>query len=504
MAKSLSGKLYFTISFLVFLVFVTAIYSLTSGKGGRKSASSDQEAVASAKAEIINQIQVKLGMLSKAEFQAAYSPTPDLAQAGVTAALDLRGKVDELIKKVDDSTFNEKEKPLFTDFTTSWKDFTENSDKISAAVKESKMPDAQTLYKDKIDGDFIKMFKNFEDIAALEANEASSAATTASASDKDAEGVSTFQTVFLSITMLLSLGIFGYSVSFVRPSSQKMVDSSDNLKQLGTSSSSIGNSLQESSNSLSSSVTRQASSIHDTSAAIDEITSMINRTSENAKESLTVAKESSKKAEEGEKIMERMVAAMEAIQESSAQLTNIANIISQINSKTAVINEIVSKTELLSLNASIESARAGEHGKGFAVVAEEVGNLAKVSGKSANEIQALIQSSQEQVNQIIHSTKLRVEDGKKVTNEAQDTFHKISENISNMSSVIEQITEATKEQEIGIRQISSSMLEMDKVTKDNQAIIHSNADFAHKLLDHSKKIEKISKDIHKIISGSSV
>jgi methyl-accepting chemotaxis protein len=303
--------------------------------------------------------------------------------------------------------------------------------------------------------------------------------------------------------MLLSLGIFGYSVSFVRPSSQKMVDSSDNLKQLGTSSSSIGNSLQESSNSLSSSVTRQASSIHDTSAAIDEITSMINRTSENAKESLTVAKESSKKAEEGEKIMERMVAAMEAIQESSAQLTNIANIISQINSKTAVINEIVSKTELLSLNASIESARAGEHGKGFAVVAEEVGNLAKVSGKSENEIQALIQSSQEQVNQIIHSTKLRVEDGKKVTNEAQDTFHKISENISNMSSVIEQITEATKEQEIGIRQISSSMLEMDKVTKDNQAIIHSNADFANKLLDHSKKIEKISKDIHKIISGSS-
>jgi methyl-accepting chemotaxis protein len=312
---------------------------------------------------------------------------------------------------------------------------------------------------------------------------------------------SEFTTILMLTVMIVSLVVAGFNIKVIRSISHKVTSASDTLKRLGASSSDIGVSIHSSSESLSASVSRQASSVHETSAALDEITSMINRTSENARASLQVAKESSQKAEEGEKIMMRMVAAMEVIQESSAQLQNIANIITQINSKTAVINEIVSKTELLSLNASIESARAGEHGKGFAVVAEEVGNLAKVSGKSANEIQALIQSSQEQVNQIIHSTKLRVEDGKKVTNEAQETFQKISENISNMSSVIEQITLATKEQEIGIRQISASMLDIDKVTKDNQATVSTNLNFADKLVEQSKKIDQTATEIERMFKG---
>lgn len=303
------------------------------------------------------------------------------------------------------------------------------------------------------------------------------------------------------VGMILAAIVSFLVVTIVRGSAKNIAKSTDALQQLGGSSNGIGTSLRENSSTLTSAMTKQTSSVHETSAAIDEITSMINRTSENAKASLQVAKESSMKAEEGEKIMERMVAAMEAIQESSAQLQNIANIITQINSKTAVINEIVSKTELLSLNASIESARAGEHGKGFAVVAEEVGNLAKVSGKSANEIQALIQSSQEQVNQIIQSTKLRVEDGKKVTNEAQETFQKISENISNMSSVIEQITQATKEQEIGIRQISASMIEIDKITKDNLSTVGSNSQIAMKIMEQSEKIEHAVSAIEVSVHG---
>ena len=96
-------------------------------------------------------------------------------------------------------------------------------------------------------------------------------------------------------------------------------------------------------------------------------------------------------------IMTHLVTSVETIQKSNEQLQDISEIIVQINSKTTVINDIVAKTELLSLNASIESARAGEQGKGFAVVAEEVGNLAKISGKSAKDIQDLITKSEEQV-----------------------------------------------------------------------------------------------------------
>ena len=71
----------------------------------------------------------------------------------------------------------------------------------------------------------------------------------------------------------------------------------------------------------------------------------------------------------------------------------ILGYIKSIEEKTKVINDIVFQTKLLSFNASVEAARAGEQGKGFAVVAEEVGNLATMSGTSAEEISKLLESS---------------------------------------------------------------------------------------------------------------
>ena len=68
---------------------------------------------------------------------------------------------------------------------------------------------------------------------------------------------------------------------------------------------------------------------------------------------------------------------------------------------------ILYQKQSFSLNASIESARAGEYGKGFAVVAEEVGNLAKTSGKSSNEISELLEKSRGNVKNILELTLTR-------------------------------------------------------------------------------------------------
>jgi len=198
-----------------------------------------------------------------------------------------------------------------------------------------------------------------------------------------------------------------------------------NLKSQSITTNDIANILKEGANSLSKTVIEQADAVLKTGAAVNQITSMVNRTSENSNESRKIAENATLTANDGQAIMQKLVSAMQNIQESNSKLQNIAEIIAQINSKTAMINDIVSKTELLSLNASIESARAGEHGKGFAVVAEEVGALAKISGKSANEIQELITKSQEQVNKILAITKERIDEGKSVTTEAQSAFKKL-------------------------------------------------------------------------------
>jgi len=86
----------------------------------------------------------------------------------------------------------------------------------------------------------------------------------------------------------------------------------------------------------------------------------------------------------------------------------MSTIISEIENKTKIINEIVFQTKLLSFNASVEAARAGEQGKGFAVVAEEVGNLAELSGKAATEITSMLDSGLAKVNDIAVGTKRRV------------------------------------------------------------------------------------------------
>ncbi len=260
-------------------------------------------------------------------------------------------------------------------------------------------------------------------------------------------------------------------------------------------------SLKESSDSLNSAIKKQSHSIHDTTAAINQMNSTINNTTLNTKELFEVSKASLNRSDNGKSIMSNLVVAMESINKSNDQLQEISQIITQINTKTTVINDIVSKTELLSLNASIESARAGEQGKGFAVVAEEVGNLAKISGKSSNEIQNLISKSEEQVTKIIEQTKKRVEDVNLVTNNAQKSFEDISENISSLSNFIEKITLATQEQEIGIKQISTAMENIENSTINIQKSIGVTSNCSENLIEQGNNLENSSKEIERLING---
>lgn len=320
-------------------------------------------------------------------------------------------------------------------------------------------------------------------------------------STKKGENLTSITIITMSVVLIISLLIsIIISVSIIKLT-KNIQKSLGSLNEQGNNTMTIANTLMNYSKVLTESVSAQAASVHQTTAAINQITSMVNKTSENAQQSTQVAKDASNKAENNLITMKKLMVSMDTIQESNNQLQNIAQIINQIHAKTSVINDIVSKTELLSLNASIESARAGEYGKGFAVVAEEVGNLAKVSGKSAKEIQDLIVKSQEEVNKILSVTTVRISDGKLVTTEVQDSFVKISEDIVNMVSVIEQISSATKEQEIGVRQITTAMTEIDRTTQKNQTTATETSSTANNLVEQGQMLIGTTKQIQQYIMG---
>jgi len=89
------------------------------------------------------------------------------------------------------------------------------------------------------------------------------------------------------------------------------------------------------------------------------------------------------------------------VEESTQLVDELKEKADSIGQIVQVVTKIADQTNLLALNAAIEAARAGEHGKGFAVVADEVRTLAEVSEKSAKNIKSVIDTSLEQVSQVV-------------------------------------------------------------------------------------------------------
>lgn len=259
--------------------------------------------------------------------------------------------------------------------------------------------------------------------------------------------------------------------------------------------------LASASQTVSAGSTEQAAAIQETGASMSEMTSMVSRSSTQAVSSQELAKKVKDQTDEGCQVIERLVGSMEQIQEANAQLQNISNIISAISEKTNIINDIVGKTQLLSFNASIEAARAGQHGRGFAVVAEEVGNLAQTSGTAAKEIRTLIDDSRQQVDHILKNTVARVVEGRSVTGQAQEIFSKIAKDISTISAQIESISEASREQQLGIEQIAKAMTQMDQGTQINNTAAFAAARLSDQLLGQSRKLTSIAQTIGVLVSG---
>jgi methyl-accepting chemotaxis protein len=130
----------------------------------------------------------------------------------------------------------------------------------------------------------------------------------------------------------------------------------------------------------------------------------------------------------------------------------------------SVIDGIAFQTNILALNSAVEAARAGKQGRGFAVVATEVRNLAQRSAAAAKEIKVLISNSVEQVS-----------NGTRIVDQAGVAMHEVVDSIRRVSSVINEIANASHEQTTGIDQINVAVIQMDQMTQQNAALVDEAA-----------------------------
>ncbi len=156
------------------------------------------------------------------------------------------------------------------------------------------------------------------------------------------------------------------------------------------------NHIADAGQALAEGSTEQASAVQELHASIVNIAETAEKSMQNAEDSYQQARHYADDAEKSRHQMEAMLVAMERINQTS---NKIGNIISEIES-------IASQTNLLSLNASIEAARAGDAGRGFAVVADQIRDLADQSAKAAISTRELIEGSLQEIAEVRQHNRL--------------------------------------------------------------------------------------------------
>lgn len=306
--------------------------------------------------------------------------------------------------------------------------------------------------------------------------------------------------------ILIFGGIFTLLILFVsnflgKGIASPILDVSKNLSRDSNEVLNLSQNIFENSKKVADLINEEAGAIQETVSSIEEVTSMIKNTNSAAESGLDGIDHAKSKADFGNKVMHDLDVAMEHIGEGNFQLEEIAKIIKEISDRTNVINDIVFKTQLLSFNASIEAARAGQHGKGFAVVAEEVGNLATMSGTASQEIKDLLDESQDQVSKIIEKTKISIQKGQEVTKDALSIFNEINSGIDNVSTQIKNIFVATAEQKEGVDQVTIAMKKLDEISNKNSGISMATAKEGRFLKKLSVDFSKLSDILTVLVLG---
>jgi methyl-accepting chemotaxis protein len=214
----------------------------------------------------------------------------------------------------------------------------------------------------------------------------------------------------------------------------------------------------------------QAASLEETASSMEQITSNVNQTADNARSANTESAKARQIAQDGGTAVTQVIAAMEAINASSAKINEIIG----------VVDEIAFQTNLLALNAAVEAARAGEQGRGFAVVAAEVRNLAKRSADAAKEIKGLIRESV-----------AKSQDGNKIAAHAGETIAEVVTNVQRVTSLVSEIASATQEQSTGLNEINKAVVQMDEVTQQNAALVEEAAAAAESLDSQAHALTEI-------------
>jgi len=229
-----------------------------------------------------------------------------------------------------------------------------------------------------------------------------------------------------------------------------------NISNTITSVSDASNQLSSASQNISQHANEQASTTEEVASSMEQILAMINSNTQNAE---ITGKTSEKSATEMQKSNEIFIKTIKSV--------------SEIREKISIITEIADKTDILSINASIEAARSGEVGKGFAVVAHEIRKLADKTKTASDKITELSENAQD------------------ISRIAGDALEKVIPEIIRSAKLVGEIVSASREQQIGVENINTSIQQLTEITNENSASAEEMSASAEELSAQAKQLKEL-------------
>lgn len=319
-------------------------------------------------------------------------------------------------------------------------------------------------------------------------------------------------------SFIFYFGVFGSTLSqvFIFHLALKMEKESSSFLHYFKSKidnlSGTGEQIENSCAQISESNIEQVSAVVETSTASNEISSMVEKNTQNIShvgQSISdIQKVIDKSTQSSKKLGQNLSDSNNANEEVISLLNNISNLLLDLTGqfeevvlKTGLINDIVFQTKLLSFNASVEAARAGEHGKGFSVVAEEIGNLANMSGESANSIQLTLEVTDSKVKQILNDIEsgnqrlsqllnTQAQNGKEIIEEFQSNFSEVRDSVDKIVHQVSQINSASIEQNKGVDEMRDSIHSVNESIQRNSLVVGQTSNLASLLSDEIKNVQE--------------
>jgi methyl-accepting chemotaxis protein len=244
------------------------------------------------------------------------------------------------------------------------------------------------------------------------------------------------------------------------------IEINESSRQVFNGSSQIADGAQ----SLASGSAEQAATLQEISASIQEIESKTKENAERTNSASALAERIMHNAETSNRQMEQMITAVDEINQANQNISKVIK----------AIDDIAFQTNILSLNAAVEAARAGSAGKGFAVVAEEVRNLATKSANSAKETGKLITNSME-----------KAQLGTRIAGETASSLLEIVTGIHESGKIIAEIARSSNEQTLAIEQINIAVSGITKVVQQNSATSEESAAASQEMSGQAEMLENL-------------